>query len=143
MLTKCKVPTNVPVMNNLATITDSDWTNNQIRPIKLLPYDLRTIASSGNCLPGPVACSEQETCCYLSPEGIRHGESRRDPTVSVDHVSGQSIDNALDRISNILGSGDDHAAGHQESGGEEIVHAKNRTISHNVLILQVVGETTQ
>ena len=80
---------------------------------------------------------------YLSPEGVRHGKSGRNPAVRIDHMPRKPIHDTLYRMSHILRRRDDQTAGHQECRGEEVVHAEDRTVHYHLLVLEVVTQPSQ
>lgn len=80
---------------------------------------------------------------YLSFEGVRHREGRCDPAECVDHMSWDTIDDALYRMTHVLASGDHQAASHQQRCGEEVVHPEDRTINGDLLEFEVGPQPSQ
>lgn len=78
----------------------------------------------------------KENSRYLSLEGVRHGKRRGDPTVRVDHMVGQTVDDALDGVADELISRDDQTARQQEDGGEGVVHAEDGTVRDDLVVLE-------
>lgn len=80
---------------------------------------------------------------YLSTERVRHGERGRYPAVSIDDVRGQALDDAGDRITDVLGGRDHQRAREQQHRGEVVVHAKQHGVRDDLLPLQVLAQSSQ
>lgn len=80
---------------------------------------------------------------YLPIERVRHGERRRYPAVSIDDVRGQALDDARDRVTDVLSGRDHQGAREQQHRGEVVVHTKQHRVRDDLLPLQVLAQPSQ
>lgn len=85
----------------------------------------------------------QSKITHLSIERVRHGEGGSYPAVSVDGVRRQALDDAGDRVTDILGGREHHRAREQQHRGEVVVHPKHHRIRDNLLPFQVTAQIRQ
>jgi len=87
--------------------------------------------------------SLQSKITHLSIERVRHGECGRYPAVSIDDVRGQALDDARDRVTDVLGGRDQQRTREQQHRGEVVMHAKRHGVRDDLLPLQILAQPSQ
>lgn len=80
---------------------------------------------------------------YLSIEGVRHRKGAGDPTECVDDMRRDAVDDATDRLPNILRCRYDQTAAQQQYRRENVVQPEHSVVRLDLLDLEVDLQSTE